>query len=149
MKLQTFKAKLKAIDNLQFITPEGKFIASHFHITAVGQINKNFIDCGGKLRQELVISFQLWHANDFNHRLSPQKLLSIIELSEEKLNLKDAEIEVELQGKTIETYGLEDFEGNFLLTPMTTACLAEDSCGIPAQIENDNSSLCTPGGGCC
>jgi hypothetical protein len=30
---------------------------------------QNFIDCGGKVRNETVINFQLWDANDFEHRL--------------------------------------------------------------------------------
>jgi hypothetical protein len=34
---------------------------------------KNFIDCGGKVRNETVVNFQLWNANDFEHRLKPKK----------------------------------------------------------------------------
>jgi hypothetical protein len=46
----------------------------------------------------------------------PIKLLNIIKLSEEKLQMDDLEIEVEYQGSTIEKYGL-DFNGkNFVLT---------------------------------
>ena len=149
MKLSTFKNKLSELNALQFITAEGKMIAPHFHVTELGQITKNYIDCGGTLRQESVISFQLWHANDLDHRLPAEKLLDIVELAERKLQLKDAELEVELQGKTIETYGLEFFEGSFLLTPLSTACLAEDRCGIPAVLSDHQSNSCSPGSGCC
>src|SRR5690554_4988855 len=44
---------------------------------------------------------------DYDHRLHPEKLLSIIELSEKVLELKDQEIEVEYQGQTIEKFALE------------------------------------------
>ena len=112
------------------------------------------IDCGGVERTEQTINFQLFEAEDFDHRLSAEKLLSIIQLSENKIGLPNAEIEVEYQEGTIAKYGL-DFNGaNFLLTEKRTACLAEDQCGIPKKkialktIDSENSS-CTPGSGCC
>jgi hypothetical protein len=120
-------------------------------------ITKNFIDCGGKVREEKVINFQLWEAADYDHRLAPSKLINIIELSEKVLNINsELEIEVEYQSDTIGKYGL-DFDGsNFQLTSKTTACLASDACGIPAEILKENlvelgstNATCTPGGGCC
>ena len=45
--------------------------------------------------KENVINFQLWSSTDYDHRLHPEKLVNIINLSEEKLGLEDAEIEVE------------------------------------------------------
>src|SRR5690606_24359677 len=106
--------------------------------------------CGGTVREEEVVNFQLWNANDYNHRLHPEKLLKIINLSEQKLNIEDREIEVEYQGATIGKYGL-DFDGiNFLLTTKATDCLAKDSCGIPEKKEElVESSCCAPGSGCC
>jgi hypothetical protein len=46
----------------------------------VGLVTKNFIDCGGKVRNETVVNFQLWNANDFEQ--NQKKLLDIIALSE-------------------------------------------------------------------
>jgi hypothetical protein len=121
-------------------------------------ISKHFIDCGGTIRDEKVINFQLWSANDIDHRLKTEKLLNIIHLSETKLGIPNLEIEVEYQNETIGKYGL-DFDGiNFLLTQKQTACLAIDSCGIPneklkvalSEIGTANSNTsCKPGGGCC
>jgi hypothetical protein len=48
--------------------------------TEVGLVTKNFIDCGGKVRNETVVNFQLWNANDFEQ--NQKKLLDIIALSE-------------------------------------------------------------------
>lgn len=56
------------------------------------------------------MNFQLWNADDFEHRLKPNKLLNIIKLSEEKLGIGDFEIEVEYQSDTIGKYDL-DFNG--------------------------------------
>ncbi|MBC9813592.1 hypothetical protein H9Y05_14035 [Crocinitomicaceae bacterium CZZ-1] len=151
MKLSEIKTILPALESVAFQTPDGSFVPEHFHVTEVGNIQKHFIDCGGVIRKETVVNFQLWNANDFEHRLKPRKLLRIIQLSEEKLGITDNEIEVEYQGETICKYGLEFNGKHFVLTPKTTACLAEDACGIPLKTDNqtEKTTGCTPGGGCC
>ena len=155
MKISKIKEILPALDNVEFQLENGIFVPEHFHVTEVGQITKNFIDCGGVVRTEKVVNFQLWNANDFEHRLKPTKLLSIIKLSEEKLGIEDAEIEVEYQSETIGKYDL-DFNGNhFVLKNKQTACLAQDTCGIPTEKQKKNlaalpaNNAGTPGGGCC
>lgn len=156
MKLSTIKKYLKSIDTIAFQLPNNQLVPRHFHVTEVGKITKKFIDCGGKVRIEEVINFQLWEANDYDHRLHPEKLLSIIELSEKIFDFEDLEIEVEYQGKeTIGKYGI-DFDGkNFLLTSKLTACLAEDACGIPQEkprvriSDMRKSTSCDPNSGCC
>ncbi len=116
MKLSEIKSHLNNLNAIAFQLPNGELVADHFHVTEIGKVSKHFIDCGGTERLEEVINFQLWEANDYNHRLHPEKLVHIIELSEKVLHLKDLEIEVEYQGETIGKYGL-DFDGsNFLLT---------------------------------
>lgn len=158
MKLSEFKKILKTKSEIAFELANGDLVPSHFHITEVGQIEKFFIDCGGTIRKERRVNFQLWEANDYDHRLNPKKLSDIIELSQEKLQLTDDEIEVEYQGDTIGKYFLK-YDGNkFLLTSTLTDCLAKDKCGIPeGKIKsplsglgkNQNESSCTPGSGCC
>ncbi|PIF70578.1 DUF6428 family protein [Flavobacterium sp. 2] len=157
MKLSEIKKVLDTLENVTFQLPNGNFVPEHFHVTEVGLITKNFIDCGGVVRNETVINFQLWDANDFEHRLKPKKLIHIIELSEKVLNIPDLEIEVEYQDATIGKYDLGFNGKDFLLLNKQTACLAQDQCGIPAektklnltQLSPDNSNSCTPGNGCC
>lgn len=156
MKLSEIKNHLKNLDKIAFQLPDGNLVPRHFHVTEVGKISKDFIDCGGKVRKEEVINFQLWEENDYDHRLHPEKLLHIIELSEEIFQFDDLDIEVEYQGKeTIGKYNL-DFDGtNFLLTSKVTACLAKDTCGIPKQkpririSELGKVNSCEPNSGCC
>jgi len=156
MKISQVKKILKTIETVNFNLPDGTVVPEHFHVTEVGSITKNFIDCGGTIRKENVANFQLWDANDFEHRLKPQKLLNIIELSEKILGIEDLEIEVEFQGTTIGKYDL-DFDGNnFVLINKQTACLAQDQCGIPTEKPkvrlsdmNSETSCCSPGGSCC
>ncbi|OOG76588.1 DUF6428 family protein [Flavobacterium sp. A45] len=156
MKLSQVKNILKSVEAVNFILADGTSVPEHFHVTEVGLITKNFIDCGGTVRKETVVNFQLWDANDFEHRLKPQKLLNIIELSEKVLGIEDFEIEVEYQAQTIGKYDL-DFNGNdFVLLNKKTACLAQDQCGIPSEKPkvrlsdmSNEASCCTPGGSCC
>ena len=156
MTLSEIKNHLKNIQKIGFQLPDGSLVPHHFHVTEVGKITKNFIDCGGTLRHEEYANFQLWNANDYDHRLHPEKLIEIIALSEKILKIKDLEIEVEYQGATIGKYGL-DFDGtNFLLINTQTDCLAKDNCGLPEEkqkvalsaIETPASS-CDPSSGCC
>lgn len=155
MKLSKLKEILPNLDNVQFQLENGTFVPENFHITEVGIVTKHFIDCGGTIRNEKVVNFQLWNANDFEHRLKPQKLLNIIKLSEEKLNIEDFEIEVEYQNETVGKYDLEFNGEDFVLKNKTTDCLANDVCGIPPQKLKTNlsdlpiSSSCNPNSGCC
>ena len=156
MILSEIKNHLQHLDNVSFQLHDGQFVPEHFHVTEVGLITKSFIDCGGTVRQEKMANFQLWDANDFEHRLKPKKLLDIISLSEKILGMEDLEIEVEYQSNTIGKYGL-DFNGKvFILTRKQTDCLALDKCGIPSEKPEvilaemqTNKSSCMPGGGCC
>ena len=152
MKLSEIKQILNTANTVDFKLENGMAVPQHFHVTEVGVVTKHFIDCGGTVRKEKVANFQLWDANDFDHRLKPQKLIKIIELSERVLGIGDLEIEVEYQSETIGKYGLE-FDGKtFILTSKTTACLAQDSCGAPkkkVRLADLNNACCSSDGSCC
>ena len=157
MKVSEIKSILERVEAVNFKLADGTFVPEHFHVTEVGVVSKHFIDCGGTVRTENKANFQLWDANDFEHRLKPGKLLDIIGLSEKVLGMADLEIEVEYQSHTIGKYAL-DFDGrDFLLLNRQTACLANDACGIQpakqklklAQLPTVNQGACTPGGTCC
>ena len=154
MKLSEIKNHLGELEQIAFQLPNGELVPNHFHVTEVGKVTKHFIDCGGTVRNEEVVNFQLWEADDYDHRLHPEKLVDIIELSQKILGIKDLDIEVEYQGATIGKYGL-DFDGkNFKLTTKQTDCLAKDNCGVPQEkvmvdLGSMTANACTPGGGCC
>ena len=170
MTLEQIKKQLSTAEAVNFELQNGTTVPEHFHVTEVGVVTKHFIDCGGTVRNEKVANFQLWDANDFEHRLKPQKLLNIIKLSEKVLGMEDLEIEVEYQAeiedsqtqknqiKRLQTIGKYDLEFNgksFVLVSKRTACLASDACGIPQEKQKVNLSevtpqnSCKPGGGCC
>jgi hypothetical protein len=156
MKLSEIKEILAKRESVNFKLENGQVVPEHFHVTEVGVITKDFIDCGGTVRHEKVANFQLWDANDFEHRLKAGKLLNIISLSEQVIGMEDLDIEVEYQSETIGKYDLAFDGDNFVLTSKTTACLAMDKCGIPEKKEKlemvnlaGAANACTPGGDCC
>lgn len=156
MKLSEFKSHLAGMQSLSFTQPNGSPVPAHFHITEAGVTTKHFIDCGGIERVEKYVSFQLWVADDLQHRLAPSKLLGIIDMAHSIIGIDDPEVEVEYQGVTIGRFGIDTDYGQFILTPKLTYCLAPDRCGIPAvktkiklsEIQS-KSSCCNPGSGCC
>jgi hypothetical protein len=152
MKLSEIKELLPNLETVNFKLASGQYVPEHFHVTEIGLVSKHFIDCGGTERLEKVVNFQLWDANDFEHRLKPEKLAKIISLSEKVLKLEDLEIEVEYQSDTIGKYGLAFNGKEFELVPLNTACLASENCGNSNKKETmkkAESATCAPGGGCC
>lgn len=149
MTLHQLKAELKQQKKIVFELPDGCLVPNHFHITEVGKVTKNFIDCGGVIRKEEVVSLQLWEADDYEHRLHPEKMLQIIEIGEKTFNLKDVDIEVEYQGNTIQKFGLDLKANHFALINKQTACLALDACQIIPESNEIKTEKCTPGSGCC
>ena len=142
MNLSTFKQHLSTVDHPIFQLASGELVPEHYHVTEIGLVTKQFIDCGGEMRNESVVSFQLWYADDLDHRLTAEKLLEIIDLYEKKISKDDLPIEIEYQADTVGKYWLALVENVFILVSKQTDCLAKDACGIP-----EKSSCC--GGGCC
>ena len=153
MLISAFKQTLRELDTLKFQLPNGEFVPAHFHITEVGNITRNFIDCGGVQRQENKLNLQLWVASDTDHRLDPTNLLNILQLAEKQLGNSNVEVEVEYQQSTIGRYKLAFNGAVFQLINTQTACLAPNQCGIPQEKPRvrvtANGLSCNPNSGCC
>ena len=92
-------------------------------------------------------------ASDIDHRLQPQKMLDILDVVAQRINIPDVEVEIEYQQNTIGRYRLA-FDGSvFQLINTQTACLASDQCGIPQEkprVRVTASGVsCDPKSGCC
>jgi len=154
MKLDAFRSALEQASDLQVALPTGEFVPAHFHLTEIGKVTRHFIDCGGTERSTEVVNLQLWVAEDTDHRLTPEKLMGIVDLGKQKLHLNNVEMEVEFQGATIQTFGLEWEGGHFVLTNQHTDCLAKDNCGVPESkpkvaLAEVGAACCGPDSGCC
>ena len=62
MKLNELKSILELHPDKfpRFILPDGDQVPAHFHLTEVGHVAKNFIDCGGTIRKTESSVLQLW-----------------------------------------------------------------------------------------
>ncbi len=153
MKLSAFKKTLSKLDTLKFQLPDGHFVPAHFHITEVGHVTRNYIDCGGIKRQENKLSIQLWVASDKDHRLKPDKVLDILKLADKQFEFSNIDVEVEYQQSTIGLFKLVFVGSVFQLINTHTTCHAQDKCGIsqekPRVRLNASGLSCNPESDCC
>ena len=63
---------------IHMMLPDGEFVPAHFHVTEVGRVHKDFIDCGGTVRSVTSCVVQVWVAGDTEHRLEASKLVNIL-----------------------------------------------------------------------
>ena len=143
--------KTSAEQEMQVRLPDGSLVPAHFHLTEVGRVQKDFIDCGGTRRTTVCCSLQMWVATDYEHRLISAKLEKIIRLAEPLLQTTDLPVEVEYQADHFALYLLAGAEQTaaglqLQLAHKQTACLAEDRCGISLPLVEMND--CS-GPGCC
>ena len=130
---------------MHWMLPDGSFVPPHFHITEVGRVQKDFIDCGGTRRSQTSCLLQIWVADDTEHRLASTTLADILRLAGPVLQTDDLPVEVEFEQKTISQYPLAGAEPTpsgllFTLGSKHTACLAPETCGV------DGSDCCGPAG---
>ncbi|MDP3073841.1 MAG: DUF6428 family protein [Opitutaceae bacterium] len=156
MKLSAFKQHLleNAEKPVGFVFDDGDSIPGHFHVTEVGHITKNFIDCGGTVRSASTVQLQVWLGTDEHHRLVAARLAKIIDLAKPLIPLDDLDVEVEYEGCVISQFTLAEArtaEGRivFRLGDKHTDCLAKEACGIEAAGAPAASSGCCSGSGCC
>ena len=138
MKLGDLKAALREHPdkNVGFILPDGDPVPADFHVTEVGHVIKNFIDCGGTKRSTETMVLQAWVAKDDpDHRLTAGRLGAILELAKSVVPSDDLDVEVEYEGCAISQYPLSGFavegaEVKFNLAEKHADCLAREACGL-------------------
>jgi hypothetical protein len=122
---------------IHLMLPDGDFVPAHFHVTEVGRVQKDFIDCGGTIRSSTTCVLQVWVADDVDHRLESTKLAKIIQLGLPLLQSTDLPVEVEYESGVVSQFPLGQIEvtpAGLLLNLGTkhTDCLAKDRCGVGA-----------------
>ena len=151
MNITELKGILEAnpAKGIDFILPDKSTIPAHFHITEVGHVKKDFIDCGGTQRAVSSCVLQAWVARDEEHVLSAGKLGSILKLAGKILPSDELPVEVEFEFPYISVFPIESADSTgetivFQLTTKHTDCLAKEKCGIESE-----SSCCSAESGCC
>jgi hypothetical protein len=137
MKVAEFRAVLAAHPDakMHWMLPDRSFVPEHYHITEVGRVQKDFIDCGGTIRSLASCLLQIWVADDTDHRLETTKLAKIMEVAGPVLASDELPVEVEYEAGTISQYPVAGVEVTpagllFYLSTKHTACLAPEKCGV-------------------
>lgn len=120
---------------MHWMLPDRSFVPVHYHITEVGRVQKDFVDCGGTIRSTTSCVLQVWVANDVDHRLDTGKLAAIIRTAGPLLRSDDLPVEVEYEEGVLSQYpvgGVELTPSGLLVTLGTkhTACLAPEKCKV-------------------
>ena len=134
---------------LHLMLPGGEFVPAHFHVTEVGRVQKDFIDCGGTMRSTASGLLQVWIAQDVDHRLTTTKLAAILKLAAPMLKSDELPVEIEYEREAVSQFPVAAGELTpagvlLILGTKHTECLAPDRCGVPVV-----GSACAPGAGCC
>ena len=120
---------------MHWMLPDRSFVPAHYHITEVGRVRKDFIDCGGTVRSTQACVLQVWVANDVDHRLETTKLAAIMKIAGPLLGSDDLPVEVEYEEGVISQYPIGGMEVTpagllFYLGTKHTACLAPEKCKV-------------------
>jgi len=120
---------------MHWMLPDRSFVPTHYHITEVGRVQKDFIDCGGTVRSTTSCVLQVWVAQDVDHRLDTSKLAAIIRTAAPLLRSDELPVEVEYEDGVLSQYpvgAVEVTPAGLLVTLGTkhTACLAPDACKV-------------------
>lgn len=137
MNVAQFRAALLASPDasLHLMLPDGDFVPAHFHVTEIGRVQKDFIDCGGTTRSAVTCLLQVWVANDTEHRLTAGKLAGILKTATPLLGSDELAVEVEYERDAVSQFPVAAAETTpagvlFHLGRKHTDCLAPDECGI-------------------
>lgn len=139
VNLTAFRSVLSSTPGagVHLMLPDGDFVPAHFHVTEVGRVRKDFIDCGGTIRSATSCVLQVWVADDLAHRLDTSKLAGILRMAEPLLGSDDPPVEVEYKRGVTAVYPVAAAEVTpsgvlFHLGTKHTECLAPDRCGVGA-----------------
>jgi len=128
------------------IWPDGEPIEAHFHITEVGRVQRDFVDCGGTIRQVLTCLLQTWVGDDLDHRITANKLRKAISHAAPILRGEDLPVELEydacnvVQLKVLSAVADKD-RLVIRLGKKKTDCLAKELC-VPSTRGATSTGCC-------
>ena len=117
----------------RFVLPSGGYIPAHAHITEVGHVIRNFIDCGGLTGKEEKVVLQTHVGNDTDHRLRSDRLAKILQLGNRVAPSADLDVDVEYDCCVVAQYPIAEAtpDGehlNLILQRGRTQCRARERC---------------------
>lgn len=144
--VSTLKAALKQSPELPLtvIWTDGEPIEAHFHVTEVGRVQRDFVDCGGTVRRVVTCLLQTWVGEDTDHRITAGKLLKAFAHAAPILGDEDLPVELEYEACNV--------------VQLTVAEVRRESDRLVLQLGSKHTDclakeLCVPNGGrqsgCC
>src|SRR4051812_48148346 len=135
----------------RFVLPDGDFIPSHAHVTEVGHVMKNFIDCGGVIGKNETVLLQTHVGSDVDHRLRSDRFGKILELGKRVLPHEGLDVEVEYDCCVVAQYPINEAkrDGQHLdlfLGKRQTQCLAQERRKAADSVE---VCCADPAAACC
>jgi len=135
LTVSTLRAALASAPDLPLavLWPDGEPIEAHFHVTEVGRVQRDFVDCGGTVRRLVTCLLQTWVGEDRDHRLTAHKLLKAFAHAEPVLQGADLPVELEYESCNVVQLRLRSVvaEPDRLVIHLGrkhTACLAKEQC---------------------
>jgi hypothetical protein len=133
MTLHDLQDALEANPELfpRFVLPNGDCIPAHAHVTEVGHVVRNFIDCGGLTGKDEKVVLQTHVGDDTGHRLRSDRFAKILRLGDRVVPSADLDVDVEYDCCVVAQYPIAkatpDGEHlNLILRRSRTQCRARE-----------------------
>jgi Family of unknown function (DUF6428) len=115
----------------RFVLPDGDYVPAHAHVTEVGHVVRNFIDCGGLTGKDEKVVLQTHVGNDTDHRLRSDRLGKILRLGTRVVPSADLDVDVEYDCCVVSQYPIAEAapDGehlNLILQRGRTQCRARE-----------------------
>ncbi|MEO6993491.1 MAG: DUF6428 family protein [Lacunisphaera sp.] len=127
-------ALAQAVDlPITVIWPDGEPIEAHFHVTEIGRVQRDFVDCGGTVRQVVTCLLQTWVGDDLEHRITGGSLLKAFLHVDPILRGEDLPVELEYESCNVVQLKVLSavLEAGHLVIRLGnkhTGCLAKELC---------------------
>src|SRR6266581_4441537 len=115
----------------RFVLPNGDYVPQHAHVTEVGHVIRNFIDCGGLTGKEEKVVLQTHVGSDTDHRLRSDRFAKIPRLGNRVIPSADLDVDVEYDCCVVAQYPIaqaipDDDHLNLILQRGRTQCRARE-----------------------
>lgn len=148
IRMSELRATLAAAPSLPLtvIWTDGEAIEPHFHVTEVGRVQKDFVDCGGTVRRLVTCLLQTWVGEDLDHRISAGKLLKAFEHAAPIFGDEDLPVELEYETCNVVQLVIASLkqEADRLVIQLGskhTDCLAKELC-VPLAAGSEAKGCC-------
>ena len=150
MKLHELVAALQESPTTfpRFVLPDGSYIPAHAHVTEVGHVVSNFIDCGGVTGKEEQVLLQTHVGDDEDHRLRADRFSKILQLGMRVLPSADLDVHVEYDCCVVAQYPIAEVtrEGKHLDLLLQRG---QTQCRERERRETQRETCCATAEVCC